>query len=66
MTEPNSYNVRELSYKILYCVLYDNKLLNIAFDDVLSLYDISDEDRSYIRRECAGVIENLTYLDEEI
>ena len=66
MTESNSYNVRELSYKILYCVLYDNKLLNIAFDDVLSLYDISDEDRSYIRRECAGVIENLTYIDEEI
>ena len=50
MTESNSYNVRELSYKILYCVLYDNKLLNIAFDDVLSLYDISDEYRSYIRR----------------
>ena len=61
-----SFNVRELSYQVLTHVLYDNRLLGTELDDVMDDQDISDSDKSYIKRECTGVVENLTNIDSYI
>ena len=57
------YNVRELSYYILIGVIYDGMLLGDRIIDILDNYDINDADKSYIKRECTGVIENISVID---
>lgn len=57
--------MRKTSFKILYNVFFKNKLLNdeinVAFDN-----DISEIDKSFIKKETTGVIENIEAIDEII
>ena len=59
----NSKNVREYSFEILYNVIFYDKLLNNEIERVYQTYDISDNDKSYIKKECTGVIENIESID---
>ena len=66
MASGTNYNVRGLSYQVLIRVLYDGKLLGTELDSVMIDYDMSEGDKSYIKRECTGVIEKLTEIDSYI
>ena len=59
----NSKNVREYSFEILYNVIFNDRLLNNEIERVYQSYDISDNDKSYIKKECTGVIENIESID---
>lgn len=59
-------NVREYSFYILCEVLTNEKLLNNEIDKIFNTYDLKDEDKSFIKKECTGVIENLKNIDDII
>lgn len=62
----NNKNVRYFSFNILKDVLIDNKLLNEIINYTFLYNDIKDEDKSFIKKECTGVIENIDYIDNII
>ena len=59
-------NIRKVSYDILSDVFYNKKLLNNLIDEKFDNLALSAEDKSFIKRECSGVIENLDFIDEKI
>ena len=64
--DKSSKNVREYSFHILSEVLLNEKLLNKEIERIFNSYDIKDEDKSFIKKECTGVIENLDNIDSII
>lgn len=60
--------MRKISFKILYDVFFNNELLNNAlnkyFDNEKNV--IKEIDKSFIKREVSGVIENLDDIDDLI
>ena len=64
--DKSSKNVREYSFHILSEVLLNEKLLNNEMNNTFNSYDIKDEDKSFIKKECSGVIENLDNIDSVI
>lgn len=59
-------NVRNYSFDILYNIFYNDKLLNSEINDKFKTCDLSDENKSYIKKECTGVIEKLDIIDSII
>ena len=59
-------NIRQISFNILFCVFYDNKLLNNAINDEFNINEFAEEDKAFIKRECTGVIEKLDDIDTVI
>ena len=59
-------NVRRYSFDLLYKVFYDGKLLNNELNSCFDNNDLSEDDKSFIKRECTGVIEKLLNIDETI
>ena len=59
-------NVREYSYEILLGVFYNGELLNESINKCFNDNDLSDKDKSYIRNECAGIIEKCDKIDSRI
>ena len=59
-------NVRRYSFDVLYWVFYDGKLLNIELNSCFDNNDLSEEDKSFIKRECTGVVEKLDNIDNTI
>ena len=59
-------NIRKVSYDILSDVFYNKKLLNNLIDEKFDNFALSAEDKSFVKRECSGVIENLDFIDEKI
>lgn len=64
--DKSSKNVREYSFHILSEVLLNEKLLNKEIERTFNSYVIKDEDKSFIKKECTGVIENLDNIDSII
>ena len=58
-------NVRKLSYEVLYDVCFNDKLLNNRLSES-SIKIANEEDRSFLKRECTGVIEKIDYIDSVI
>lgn len=56
-------NVRRISFDVLFDVLVNKNLLNNVINDRLDDNNISDDDKSYVKRECSGVIENIDKID---
>ena len=59
-------NVRNHSFNILMNVFYKEKLLNKEIDYIIDSYDINDSDKSFIKKECTGVFQNLELIDSII
>ena len=59
-------NAREYSFHVLSEVLINEKLLNNEINKVFDLYSIKDEDKSFIKKECTGIIENINNIDSII
>ena len=59
-------NAREHSFHILCEVLINEKLLSNEIDRTFGSYSIKDEDKSFIKKECTGVIENIDNIDSII
>lgn len=59
-------NVRVYTFTILKNVFYANKLLNNEIRTVFANTELSIEDKSFIKKECTGVIENLNNIDSVI
>ena len=64
--DKSSKNVREYSFHILSEVLLNEKLLNKEIERTFNSYVIKDEDKSFIKKECTGVIENLDNINSII
>lgn len=62
----NVKNIRIISFNILYEVLFNNKLLNKVIDEKFDREKLSENDKSFIKRECTGTIEKLQKIDEII
>lgn len=62
----SSKNVREYSFHILSEVFLNDKLLNNEIEKIFNDNVIKDEDKSFIKKECTGVIENLNSIDDII
>ena len=59
-------HIRKISFDILYDVFFDKKLLNVAIDEKFNSIKLDDADKSYVRYECAGVIEKIDEIDAVI
>ena len=59
-------NVREYSYEILLGVFYNGELLNESINECFDNNDLNEKDKSYIRNECAGLIEKCDEIDSTI
>lgn len=59
-------NVRNYSFDILYNIFYNDKLLTNQINETIYSNDFNDEDISFIKKECTGVIENLENIDSII
>lgn len=59
-------NIRKISFNTLYEVLFNDKLLNAVINENIEKEKLSDIDKSFIKRECTGVIEKINELDELI
>lgn len=59
-------NVREYSYEILLGVFYNGELLNESINECFDNNDLNEKDKSYIRNECAGLIEKCDEIDSVI
>ena len=59
-------NIRKISFDILYDVFFNDKLLNIAISENFDNLNPSETDRSFIKREVTGVIENIDEIDKLI
>lgn len=59
-------NVREYSYEILLGVFYKGELLNESINKCFDDNDLNEKDKSYIRNECAGLIEKCDEIDSAI
>ena len=59
-------NVRNYSFEISYNIFYDGKLLNNEINNIFNSFNISDEDKSFIKKECTGVIEKIETIDNII
>lgn len=57
--------MRKVSFKILYEVFFKSALLNNAINDAFSKIN-NDVDKSFIKKETTGVIENLDSIDKII
>lgn len=64
--ENNVKNIRRISFNVLYEVLFNDKLLNKVIDEEFDREKLSDNDKSFVKRECTGTIEKLKELDEII
>ncbi len=64
--DKSSKNVREYSFHILSEVFLNEKLLNNEIEKIFNSFDIKEEDKSFIKKECTGVIENLDNIDSII
>ena len=62
----NVKNIRIISFNILYEVLFNDKLLNKVIDEEFDREKLSENDKSFIKRECTGTIEKLQKIDEII
>ena len=62
----NVKNIRIISFNILYEVLFNDKLLNKVIDEKFDREKLSENDKSFIKRECTGTIEKLQKIDEII
>ena len=62
----NVKNIRRISFNILYEVLFNDKLLNKVIDEEFDRENLSENDKSFVKRECTGTIEKLKELDEII
>ena len=62
----NVKNIRRISFNILYEVLFNDKLLNKVIDEEFDREKLSENDKSFVKRECTGTIEKLKELDEII
>lgn len=60
--------MRRISFKILYDVFFNKALLNTAIDKYFDdkKISINEDDKAFIRREVAGVIERVDEIDEKI
>ena len=59
-------NIRRISFDILYDVFFNEKLLNIAINDVFERTNLDDNDKAFIKRECTGTTEKLETIDKII
>lgn len=59
-------NIRRISFEILYDVFFNEKLLNIAINDVFERNKLDDNDKAFIKRECTGTTEKLETIDKII
>lgn len=59
-------NIRRISFEILYDVFFNEKLLNIAINDVFERTNLDDNDKAFIKRECTGTTEKLETIDKII
>lgn len=59
-------NIRRISFEILYDVFFNEKLLNIAINDVFERTKLDDNDKAFIKRECTGTTEKLEIIDKII
>ena len=64
--DKSSKNVREYSFHILSEVFLNEKLLNNEIEKIFNSFDTKEEDKSFIKKECTGVIENLDNIDSII
>lgn len=62
----NAKNIRKISFDILYEVLFNDKLLNVVINERFEREQLSESDKSFIKRECTGTIEKLSEIDELI
>ena len=62
----NVKNIRIISFNILHEVLFNDKLLNKVIDEEFDREKLSENDKSFIKRECTGTIEKLQKIDEII
>lgn len=61
--QDTNLNIRFISFKVLYEVFFNKKLLNELFEQSVDNITLSDKDKSFIRFECKGVIENVDTID---
>ncbi len=61
--QDTNLNIRFISFKVLYDVFFNKKLLNEIFEQSVDNITLSDKDKSFIRFECKGVIENVDTID---
>lgn len=57
-------SIREVSHNILYDVFFNKAKLSTMFDNYMSA--INDVDKSFLKKECTGVIENVDDIDKLI
>lgn len=62
----SQHNIRKISFDILYNVFFNDKLLNVELNNTFNNMTIDDINKAFIKKECTGVIENVTEIDDLI